>query len=56
MDTDADTDTKKFNNGCNRVNIVGLSESVWSKKTEHVQVADDITLDCDTISAVRRSL
>ena len=31
LDTDADTDTKKFNNGCNRVNTVGLSESVWSK-------------------------
>ena len=49
---DADTDTEKFNNGCYRVNTVGLSESVWSKKTDHVQVADGITLDCDTISAV----
>ena len=33
-------------------NTVGLSESVWSKKTDHVQVADSIKLDCDTISAV----
>ena len=31
---------------------VGLSESVWSKKTDHVQVADGIKLDCDTVSAV----
>ena len=49
---DADTDTEKFNNGCYRVNTVGLSDSVWSKKTDHVQVADSIKLDCDTISAV----
>ena len=53
MDTDADTDTKKFNNGCNRVNTVDLSESIWSKKTDHVQVADGIKLDCYTISAAR---
>ena len=52
MDTDADTDTEKFNNGCNRVNTVDLSESIWSKKIDHVQVADGIKLDCDTVSAV----
>lgn len=52
MDTDADTDTEKFNNECNRVNTVGLNESIWSKKTDHVQVADGIILDSDTISVV----
>ena len=52
MDTDADTDTEKFNKKCIRVNTVGLNESIWSKKTDHVQVADGIILDSDTISVV----
>ena len=34
LDTDADTDIKKFNNGCYRVNTVGLSESAWSYMTD----------------------
>ena len=42
----------KFKNGWNRVNTVCLSESAWSKKTDHVRVAGGITLDCDTISGV----
>ena len=48
---------KKFSNrghgrGHRHHKNVGLSESVWSKKTDHVKVADGIKLDCDTVSAV----